>query len=155
MDIQLLSCPNCKREIKPPKLFPVFCSCRYVIQAPEGFVPEPVLPPKIMWDLPGTELKNMLAEFGIRWKQKCGCQNTAKYMDGIGFERCREEIDWLSSEMKTNAKEFGWLETIGRATMSAILSPNARKTLLAIDLTNPYRSLILEACRRVETKKPQ
>ena len=51
---------------------------------------------------PGTELKKILARFGIRHGVGCKCERRVKIMDQRGPKWCRENIDeivgWLKEE---------------------------------------------------------
>ena len=57
---------------------------------------------------PGTHLKNMLAAFGIKAKEKgCGCKSMERRMDKGGPQWCREHKDEILDHLAKEAKKRG------------------------------------------------
>jgi len=72
---------------------------------PERWQPE--LPDTIhqTQPLPGTELKNLLAKFGIHATSDCGCRDMAARMDALGPDWCRQNIEQILDVMHVEAKK--------------------------------------------------
>jgi hypothetical protein len=53
-------------------------------------------------DGPGTELKNMLSYIGIKSTENCSCNKRARYMNNMGINWCKNNLDlvcdWLKEE---------------------------------------------------------
>jgi hypothetical protein len=62
---------------------------------------------------PGSELKSMLQMLGIRASDHCSCNSRAKYMDDMGVDWCRENIElicgWLKEEAERRSLPFSML----------------------------------------------
>ena len=59
---------------------------------------------------PGTQLKNMLAWFNIKAKEKgCGCRSYQKKMDRGGPQWCRDHKQEILSHLEKEAKKRGLL----------------------------------------------
>lgn len=52
---------------------------------------------------PGTELKKLLASYGITPEAGCGCDDHAREMDQRGVEWCQENIDTIVGWMREEA----------------------------------------------------
>lgn len=59
---------------------------------------------------PGTELKKLLKMVGITASANCRCNQRAKYMDEMGCQWCRDNIetivDWLQEEAENRKMLF-------------------------------------------------
>lgn len=55
----------------------------------------------------GARLKARFAEFGIRARGGCNCDDTAKRMDRVGPLACRDQAESLLDEIQANAREIG------------------------------------------------
>lgn len=59
---------------------------------------------------PGTELKKLLAMVGIQSTQSCRCNRRAEYMNQMGCQWCRDNIetivDWLQEEAENRKMLF-------------------------------------------------
>jgi hypothetical protein len=93
---------------------------------------------------PGTELKAILAEYGITPQSGCQCNSRAAHMDEWGPDGCRarraEIIDWLRGEWD----QLGWLDKVkaaARAISNGFIHP-----------VDPIGSLVDLAIARAETK---
>lgn len=87
---------------------------------------------------PGTELRRLFRSCGIT---SCGgCVESARKMDEMGVEWCREHIDELAAEIHENATKRKWTALLSTAaTLAGIEGPVVRWA-------------ILEACNRAEQK---
>lgn len=105
-------------------------------------VPEP--PPG-----PGTELKALLAEFGVTASRACSCNAFARKMDGWGVAGCRdrrgEVVEWL----RTQQRKAAWAVRLGALVRGAA---HAVCGGFVPDPADVCGSLVDEACRRAETK---
>ena len=55
---------------------------------------------------PGTHLKNMLAWFNIKAKEKgCGCKSLQKKMDKNGPQWCRDNMEEILDHLAKEAKK--------------------------------------------------
>jgi hypothetical protein len=96
---------------------------------------------------PGTHLKSLLAQLGVRPSSECECNRRAEQMDGWGVAGCRREserdeiLGWLRKE----AAKRSWTEKLTAAA-------NAVMTGLAfrLDPMDPAPGLLDEAIRRAE-----
>jgi hypothetical protein len=94
---------------------------------------------------PGTELKKLIAELGIKGWSGCGCEGLAAEMDRLGVSGVRERLDHYDALLREKAGEVGLVDKL-RAAGNAVLSGLAFR----LDPRDPYPGLIEEACRRAE-----
>jgi hypothetical protein len=87
-------CRACQRVVDLPQRHPVHAFC----PAADSLSSPPAPPPAG----PGSELKRLLARFGIRAAADCPCNGHAAEMDRGGPEWCRANLehitDWLAEE---------------------------------------------------------
>lgn len=57
---------------------------------------------------PGTELKKILASWGIKDDKECGCQDHANTMDQLGVYWCKNNIETIVDWMMDSAKNKWW-----------------------------------------------
>lgn len=75
----------------------------YPVECPHGITAETAdSQPK-----PGTELKKLLASFGIYSTPQCQCLQVAKQMDLWGA-RCNEHLEEIVNVMAAEARARGW-----------------------------------------------
>jgi hypothetical protein len=98
---------------------------------------------------PGSQLWRLLAELGIQHKPTCTCLHLAETMNQWGPAGCRLARPEIIAQMRTNAKEYGWLD-VARAAAKAVSTGIAWK----LDLTDVYGSLLDEAIRRSGPQAP-
>lgn len=98
---------------------------------------------------PGSELWRLLTELGIRHKPTCSCLSLAERMNAWGAGGCRLARAEIVEGMRTNAKEYGWLD-VARAAAAAV----TRGIGWRLDLTDVYGSLVDEAIRRSGPQAP-
>lgn len=90
---------------------------------------------------PGTELRKLLEELGVRPNKSCGCKARIRDMDQWGAEGCERNrakiVHWLNGEAK-------------KATWSRLLTAGLTAAAhgLLINPLNPGDSLLNEALRR-------
>lgn len=98
-------------------------------------MPEPVLTrqpaPKLVPAAntgPGTQLKILLAQFGIKSTATCGCNAKAKTMDEKGPEWCENNIDLIVSWLRDEAKKrrLPFVEMAAKILVKRAIA-NARK----------------------------
>lgn len=58
---------------------------------------------------PGTELKSLLAAFGIAPAGNCGCMFYAHTMNREGIAWSRSNLDYIAGHMVAEAQQRGWL----------------------------------------------
>ena len=91
-----LRCENCGTIWHRPKIRP---DLPYTIMCPG---------PKREPSGAGTELKKLLAAFGVTEKVGCSCAARAKEMDKNGTEWCRQNVEEIAGWMLEAAKQRGW-----------------------------------------------
>jgi hypothetical protein len=95
-------------------------------------------------DRPGDEVYRLIKKhFGVDPPPGCRCQAVKSRMNQLGWERCLELIDELEVALADNAKEFSWSVTIASATRAVLTG-----ALAWLHPLQPWRSLIVEGCRR-------
>jgi hypothetical protein len=94
---------------------------------------------------PGSQLWRLLTELGIQHKPTCNCLSLAERMNAWGAVGCRLARTDIIAAMRTNAKEYGWLD-VARAAAKAVSTGIAWR----LDLTDVYGSLIDESIRRAQ-----
>ena len=97
---------------------------------------------------PGDALKKVLSDtWGI---PTCGaCHETAKRMNELGVDGCREHLDELAEQLHRNAKNQKWTSLIGAAVRFVDGAAHA------VSGNAMYRKLIVDVCDFVEnTGKP-
>lgn len=98
-----LRCGRCRRRIKVPAgtvLVPPMCrKAKCQQKAP---------PPKPPGGA-GTELKAILATFGVDAGPSCGCGSHAAMMDAYGLGWCRDNIEQIVTWLVDEAKKRGWV----------------------------------------------
>lgn len=60
---------------------------------------------------PGTELKRILSEIGIK-SGNCNCNSTAVKMNKWGPSECREHMEEIVSSLVKEANKRGWMKFI-------------------------------------------
>jgi hypothetical protein len=102
----------------------------------------------IAWQLhkgPGTELKAMNAELGIKPAANCSCNRLAAEMDWMGVKGCRENRDRIIQGLKENSTKYKWTDLLVAGVRSTTCSFFRKVNLLDI-----YGSMVDEAIRRAE-----
>lgn len=104
---------------------------------------------KIMaWKLnkgPGTELKLMNAELGIKPAENCSCNRLAAEMDWLGVQGCRDNRQRIVEGLKENSTKYKWTDFLMAGLLSATCSFVSKLNPLDI-----YGSMVDEAIRRAE-----
>lgn len=57
---------------------------------------------------PGTELKNILANFGIHHTGNCRCMFYVAEMNRNGIQWTRDNLDYIARHMEQEARQRGW-----------------------------------------------
>lgn len=57
---------------------------------------------------PGTQLKKILAGFGIKDEGHCGCSEMVRKMNTQGVDWCRRNIALIAQHLEARASERGW-----------------------------------------------
>lgn len=70
-------------------------------------------------DGPGTQLKNLLAELGIKDFAGCGCASKMRRMNRWGVEKCREKFATIRGWLVEAQAKAGWQTTITAAAKAA------------------------------------
>ena len=101
--------PKGLRQVKVTVTGPVGTAWEYRIGCPDSPCTTP--PPKIG---PGSELSMLLERFFLYPDPNCDCKAKAEYMNRMGAQWCRENIEtingWLRDEAhKRGIPFFGWL----------------------------------------------
>lgn len=140
-------CPSCNRKLRPPKLYPLHCSCGNVIEGVSD-VEFSLLPLVEATSGPGTEMMGIMRELGIEAKPNCSCKATAKKMDQLGIEGCEQQRQWIVQQLENNAAKWSWLEVL------QIAASNATNPLaLSIAFRgNIYHALLDEAISRAKSR---
>jgi hypothetical protein len=94
---------------------------------------------------PGTELHNLLAELGFNEPAGCSCQATIAWMNELGREGCRREIDMIVEKLKAAQSLVSWAD-LAKGSWQALKKFRS----LNLSLLHPVRSLVEEAIRRAE-----
>jgi hypothetical protein len=94
---------------------------------------------------PGTHLKSLLAQLGVRPSSVCECNRRAEQMDGWGVAECRANADEILGWLRKEQQKRSWTEKLTAAA-------NAVMTGLAfrLDPRDPAPGLLDEALRRAE-----
>jgi hypothetical protein len=92
---------------------------------------------------PGTELKKLLAELGLKPSAGCKCAAKARQMDKLGVSGCRERLEEITGWLREARGQASWLETIQAA--AAVLTSG-----LKIDPFDVEGSLVRLAIARAE-----
>lgn len=93
---------------------------------------------------PGTELKSLLASWGIT-ENNCECNHRAALMNTWGVEGCRQHLNEIVQWLKVEAAKRGWLTRL-QAGWGAVRQ-------VGIRLTDPYTSLVSLAIQKAEEKE--
>jgi glycosyltransferase involved in cell wall biosynthesis len=103
-------------------------------------------------DGPGTELKTILASYGLKATENCGCNTMANQMNLWGPENCLKEdnLTYISKMLEANAKKWfdtsdatWWKKTtIGFSLIKDFVNPS-----------NPYEGLVKLAVNRYNKRK--
>lgn len=108
------SCPCGMKDRLKKSHFPVNCRCGRRYATPDDVstgVDEPAVrlasPPPYG---PGTELKAIFAELGIKPKASCGCQQKAAAMDKQGVEGCRKMREALIADLQASYDDATLIE---------------------------------------------
>lgn len=114
-----------------------------------GCNPEDFPMQKVMaWKLnkgPGTELKLMNAELGIKPAENCSCNRLAAEMDWLGVEGCRKNRQKIVEGLKENSTKYKWTDFLMAGLLSATCSFATK-----IKPFDVYGSLVDEAIKRAE-----
>jgi hypothetical protein len=94
---------------------------------------------------PGTELRNLLAELGIRAQNACGCKSMAEKMDRLGPERCRHNQRHIVAYLKRRARKSGWL-----TKLTAARAAFERGIAFQVNWLDPIPGLVALAIDRAE-----
>lgn len=104
---------------------------------------------------PGTELKALLASWGLTSKDfdGCGCDDAAREMDRLGSVGVREAKAKFIAMLAENAKRLNWKGKLSIASkLGAQWVTDAVAQRPWFNPLDPYGSLIDEAVRRAEAK---
>lgn len=96
-------------------------------------------------DGPGTELKKLLAELGIKSFAGCSCEKHAAQMNAWGIDGCRGHFEEIREWVVDAQAKAGWLTTITAATNAA-----ASGLALQLDPLDIPGSLVKLAIDRAE-----
>ena len=106
----MIECPACKRSYRIGSRTNIGCVCgqRFktdgsTIAAFDSLTPPPPCGP-------GTELKAIFAELGIKPKASCGCQQKSAAMDRQGVEGCRKMRDALLADLQASYDDATLME---------------------------------------------
>lgn len=99
---------------------------------------------------PGTELKAMNAELGIKPAENCSCNRLAAEMDFLGVDGCRQERSRIVQGLKDNSTKYKWTELLFAGIRSATCSFAGK-----IKISDLFGSLVDEAIRRAEESQKQ
>lgn len=84
-----------------------------------------VMPGDARVPLPGSELKNLLAEWGVSTEEGCGCEGKSHQMNVWGVDGCKQNraeiVEWLQAA----AAKKGWLASLAAAVASGSLVDEA------------------------------
>lgn len=77
----------------------------------------------------GSELRSMLAKFGIVSAAGCPCNEMAAQMDAWGPDGCEQRLDEIVAHLRTQAADRGlpFLDAAGRLLVRRAIK-NARRT---------------------------
>lgn len=121
------------------RIFPFSCLCKRVYRTADD-TPAPGVIPATAG--PGTELRKLFAELGVKGVAGCGCAKRARQMDLWGVAGCREHFAEIREWLTEARSKTSWLDTV---RVSAALL-----TIGLDDLTDPVGSLIRLAIARAE-----
>lgn len=96
---------------------------------------------------PGTEMLRLTEELGVESKPGCSCKSTARTMDKLGVDGCRDRINELVLTVESNWDSWGWKEKV-----MAVSKASWKAVGLGINPTDPLRCLLELAINRAETK---
>lgn len=96
---------------------------------------------------PGTQLKAILAELGIK-PEGCGCNELAYQMDVWGVDGTRLNAERILTQLRAEWTKRGWLEA-GSVAAKAIAAGLAFR----VNPFDPAPGLLNEAIRRAEEKE--
>lgn len=65
---------------------------------------QPPVPEKTSAGLPGTKLKTMMEQMGVREAPGCSCKKMARKMDDRGPDWCEENIEEIVDSLETEAR---------------------------------------------------
>ncbi|MFN7323304.1 MAG: hypothetical protein ACK5SM_00985 [Sphingomonadales bacterium] len=95
-------------------------------------------------DKPGDEVYFLIKKhFGIHPPTNCPCRKIQRRMNALGWRKCLDITDDLEQALAENASQFGWGVTIAAATQAVLTG-----ALAWLHPLQPWRSLIVEGCRR-------
>ncbi len=94
---------------------------------------------------PGTELSNLLSEFGIKPRTGCSCNLLIDTMNSLGPEGCKQNKEKLLTLMRENQDKYGW-GTYLRAGFNAVRTGWVFK----LNPMDPLPQLFDEAIKRAE-----
>lgn len=119
MSKYMLVCTRCSMRIRnldaadiPAR--GIVCRCGNRIQPAEA-KPDKLERTPTPKEGPGTELKKLLAEFGLTDMRGCGCNAKAAAMNRWGVAGCRERFDEIRQWLVQSRKKATWGETIRAA----------------------------------------
>lgn len=139
---------ECGFESSKINRLPFYCRCGRVYRGSmtePSRVPAKSPPPPKPAGGPGTELKKILAELGIKTDASCGCENKARQMDRWGVAGCREHFAEIVAWLQDAKKKTTWRKTLF-ATIKAATSGLA----LQLNPLDVAGSVIDLAIRRAE-----
>lgn len=97
---------------------------------------------------PGTQLKKLLTELGIKSFIGCGCEQKMWQMNIWGIEGCRQRANTIRGWIAEAQSKTGWLATITAATNAATSG-----LALQIDPLDIPGSLVRLAIERAEATR--
>lgn len=95
---------------------------------------------------PGTELKKLFSELGIRDFVGCGCEKHAAQMNAWGVDGCRANFDTIHGWISEAQVKSGWLTTI-----TAAAAATTSGLVLRLDPLDVAGSLVRLAIERAST----
>jgi hypothetical protein len=141
----LVACDKCNRQrmIASEVSFQCACVDGAVVRALRQ--PDPA---------PGTELQDLLSQFGITEKTSCSCRGVRAKMDAWGIDGCEQPQNrqWIIEQLQANAAKYSWAETLS-AAVGVIANPSQWLTALRLNPLSMAESLLDEALRRARAKQ--
>jgi len=142
-----LSCSCGVQYTKPIKVWPLRCQCgqKYILNSETLTLKEWIEPPAPPQNGPGTQLKMLLADLGIRNFSGCSCKSKSAQMNRWGVEGCREHFNEICEWIDEARKNVNWSTKI-----IAAITATTNGLAFRIDPTDVAGSLVRIAIERAE-----
>lgn len=130
-----------------PAAFTTVCSlCRWWVTHAKDDAVEYTSPPPPAVRVPappgpGTKLKELLAEIGVKDDGGCGCRAYAAQMDAWGVDGCRARRAEIVARLKEQWERLGWWDRVKTGV----------RTVRACGLSDPAGELVDRAIALAET----